>query len=253
VTEPPAAAPSRRRRLSRLAELPVLVVVAFGLALLLKTFVVQAFFIPSGSMEQTLHGCPGCRPDRVLVNKLLYDVRDIRRGEIVVFDGEGSFGRNAEVGVAEPGGPVQRAWRAVAGAAGLAPTGEDDFVKRVIGVGGDRVACCSNGRVTVQPAGAARPVELDEPYLYRDDAQPFCAAGTGEQLCPPGSPGVLVPEGRLWVMGDHRSGSSDSRAHIDGPGNGTVPEDRVIGRAFAIVWPPSRARLLEVPEPFAAP
>jgi signal peptidase I len=220
VAEPQTTAPSSRRRLSRLAELPVLVVLALGLALLLKTFVVQAFFIPSGSMEQTLHGCPGCRPDRVLVNKLLYDVRDIRRGEIVVFDGEGE--------------------------------GEDDFIKRVIGVAGDRVACCSNGHVTVQPAGAERPVELHEPYLFRDDRQPFCAAGTGEQLCPPGSLGVLVPEGRLWVMGDHRSGSSDSRAHMDGPGTGTVPEDQVIGRAFAIVWPPSRARLLKVPEPFTS-
>lgn len=250
---PPAASPaSPRRLLSRLAELPVLVLLAFGLALLLKTFVVQAFFIPSGSMEQTLHGCPGCQPDRVLVNKVLYDVRDIRRGEIVVFDGEGSFGRNDEVHVEPPGGPVQRAWRAVAGAAGLAPTGEDDFIKRVIGVPGDRVACCSNGRVTVQPAGADRPVELDEPYLFRDDQRPFCAAGVGATLCPPGAEGVLVPAGRLWVMGDHRSGSSDSRAHMDGPGNGTVPQDRVIGRAFAIVWPPSRARLLEVPEPFTA-
>ena len=231
----------------------MLVVLAFALALLLKTFLVQAFFIPSGSMEQTLHGCPGCTGDRVLVNKLVYDVRDIRRGEIIVFDGEGSFGSNDEIMLEPPSDPLRRALRAVAGAVGMGPPGEKDFIKRVIGIPGDRVACCTNGHVTVQPAGAAAPVELSEPYVFRDDERPFCAAGAGAALCPTGAEGVLVPEGRLWVMGDHRSASSDSRAHMDEPGQGTVPADRVIGRAFVIVWPVRRATVLDVPEPFAAP
>jgi signal peptidase I len=232
-------------------ELPVLVVVALVLALLIKAFLVQAFFIPSGSMERTLHGCPGCVGDRVLVNKLLYDVRDIRRGEIVVFNGEGSWGTNAEAPLAPPGNALQRLLRGAARAVGAAPPGDKDYVKRVIGIPGDRVACCTpDGSITVQPAGTDRPVALDEPYVYEDNSQPFCAAGTGSAACPPSAEGVLVPDGRLWVMGDHRSASADSRANLDNSDQGTIPQDKVIGRAFVIVWPPSRVGVLTVPETF---
>ncbi|MDX6198928.1 MAG: signal peptidase [Actinomycetota bacterium] len=222
-------------------ELPVLVVVALVLAVLVKTFLVQAFFIPSGSMEKTLHGCPGCRGDRVLVNKVLYNVRDIRRGEIVVFNGVDSF--DSEVPEPAPANGVQRAIRSFTRLVGLGAPGEKDYIKRVIGLPGDRVACCSNGHVTVQPKGSRTAVELSEPYLFEDDHQVFCAAGTDAQ-CPPGAPGVLVPAGRLWVMGDHRGASSDSRA------NGTIPIDRVIGRAFVVVWPLTRVKTLPVPSTF---
>lgn len=234
-------------------ELPVLLMTALTLALVIKAVLIQAFFIPSGSMEKTLHGCRGCTGDRVLVNKLLYDVRDIRRGEIVVFNGEGSWGSNTEA-VSSPGGNVvQRALRGVARAVGAAPPGDKDYIKRVIGIPGDRVACCTpDGRVTVQPAGADRPVALEETYLFEDDQQPFCAAGLGSEACPPGAPGILVPAGRLWVMGDHRGESAESRAHLDSPGQGTIPQDKVVGRAFAIVWPFPRARVLTVPETFQA-
>ena len=224
-------------------ELPFLVVIAFLLALLIKAFLVQAFYIPSGSMQETLE-----LRDRVLVNKLVYDFRDIHRGEIVVFNGLDSFSPENEI--APPSNGVQKALRAVAGVIGVGAPGEKDFIKRVIGVPGDRVACCTNGHVTVQPKGAARPVELDEPYVFEDDRMPFCSAGTGEQSCPEGAEGVLVPEGRLWVMGDHRGSSADSRAHIDDANQGTVPQDKVIGRAFVIVWPLDRAKVLSVPETF---
>jgi signal peptidase I len=232
-------------------ELPVLIVVALGLALVIKAFLIQAFFIPSGSMERTLHGCPGCTGDRVLVNKLLYDVREVRRGEIVVFSGKGSWGTNDDLAVAPPANAVQELLREAARAVGAAPPSEKDYVKRVIGIPGDRVACCTpDGQVTVQPAGAERPVAIDEPYVFQNDRQPFCAAGTGDTACPSGAEGVTVPEGRLWVMGDHRSASSDSRAHLDDPGKGTIPIDQVIGRAFVIVWPLNRAGVLNVPETF---
>jgi signal peptidase I len=222
-------------------ELPLLVVVALVLAVLVKTFLVQAFFIPSGSMEQTLHGCPGCRGDRVLVNKVLYKVRDIRRGEIVVFNGVDSF--DSEVPEPAPANGLQRVVRGFTRVVGLGAPGEKDYIKRVIGLPGAPVACCSNGHVTVQAKGSKVAIELLEPYLYEDDRQVFCAAGTDAQ-CPTGAPGVLVPAGRLWVMGDHRGASSDSRA------NGTIPVDRVIGRAFVVVWPFSRAKALPVPATF---
>ena len=226
-------------------ELPFLVVIAFVLALLIKAFLVQAFYIPSGSMQQTLEV-----RDRVLVNKLVYDFRDIHRGEVVVFNGLDSF--TPETTVAPPSNGVQRVLQAVARAIGVGAPGEKDFIKRVIGVPGDRVACCVDGHVTVQPEGADAPTVLDEPYLYEDNAEPFCAAGLGESNCPAGAEGVLVPDGRLWVMGDHRSRSSDSRAHIDNADQGTVPQDKVIGRAFVIVWPVSRATVLSVPETFTS-
>ena len=225
-------------------ELPFLIVIAFLLALLIKAFLIQAFYIPSGSMQQTLE-----LRDRVLVNKLVYNFRDIHRGEVVVFNGLDSF--TPEVTIAEPSNGVQRVLRAISSAVGVGAPGEKDFIKRVIGVPGDRVACCSpEGKVTVQPEGAEQPVALEEPYVFQDDSQPFCAAGAGESSCPEGAPGVLVPEGRLWVMGDHRNSSSDSRAHIDDENSGTVPQDKVIGRAFVIVWPLDRARVLSVPDTF---
>jgi signal peptidase I len=226
--------------------------IALLLAFFLKAFLVQPFFIPSGSMERTLHGCPGCSGDRVLVNKVVYDIRDIRRGEVVVFSGEGSWGNNEELPASAPVGWFSRSMTAVGRAVGAVPPASTDYVKRVIGLPGDRVACCtSDGRVTVQPAGSAEPVGLDEPYVFQDDHLPFCAAGLGAELCPTGAEGVLVPEGRVWVMGDHRSGSADSRAHLSGPASGTVPQDEVAGRAFLIVWPPSRAGRLSVPDTFA--
>ena len=250
-TETPAPAGEHaepKRSGSFFRELPFLVLVAFGLALLIKTFLVQAFFIPSGSMQQTLE-----IRDRVLVNKLVYDFRDVHRGEIVVFDGAGTFTEPESV-LAEPTNGVQRVVRSITGFLGLGAPGEKDFIKRVIGVEGDRVACCTNGNVTVQPAGSDRPVELVEPYVFTNSpAQPFCEAGSGAQACPEGAPGVLVPEGRLWVMGDHRDQSRDSRAYMDDDNRGTIPVEEVIGRAFVVVWPVGNASVLRVPDTFDGP
>jgi signal peptidase I len=207
-------------------ELPVLIVIAILLAVLLKTFLVQAFFIPSGSMENTLHVY-----DRVMVNKVVYHVRNIKRGDVVVFNGLDSW--TPEVTIAPPTNPVAKALAWFGGLVGFAPASEKDFIKRVIGIPGDRVACCdAKGRVTVNG------VALNEPYLYPGNTpsdQPF---------------DITVPAGRLWVMGDHRAESSDSRAHLGDPGGGTVPEDQVIGRAFVVIWPVGHWSWLSNPSTF---
>jgi signal peptidase I len=214
---------------SLLRELPVLLLIAFVLALVVKTFFVQAFFIPSGSMEQTLHGCTGCTGDRVLVNKVPYWFGEPEPGEIVVFKGPDTW--TPEVSVAEPTNWFSGAMLWLGRTVGVAPPSEDDFVKRVIATAGQTVQCCDEGRVTVD----GKP--LDEPYIFENTPIESRVFGP-----------VTVPEGRLWVMGDHRSASADSKAHIGDRYGGTIGVDDVIGKAAVIVWPVSRFGLLASPD-----
>jgi signal peptidase I len=224
------AAERERKKGSLLRELPVLLVIAFVLALLVKTFLVQAFFIPSGSMEETLHGCPGCTGDRVLVNKVPYWFGEPEPGDIVVFKGPDTW--SPEVTYEEPTNWFTGGLLWLGRAIGIAPPSEDDFVKRVIATGGQTVECCdAEGRVTVD----GEPV--DEPYIH--EPTPIDQRAFGP---------VTVPDGRLWVMGDHRSASADSKAHIDDRYSGTIAVDDVIGKASVIVWPPSRIGLLDDPD-----
>jgi signal peptidase I len=177
-------------------------------------------------MEETLHGCPGCNNDRVLVDKLVYDFTDIEPGEVVVFRGPETWGNN-DFTSGRSDNPIVAGIQSVASLVGLAPPDERDFVKRVIAVGGQTVQCCDDQhRVLVD----GKP--LDEPYIYW---QP----GTSPENHDPFEP-VKVPEGHLWVMGDNRTNSTDSRKQGGGGVAGTVPEDNVIGKARVIVLPPSR-------------
>jgi len=228
VAEPgPGRWRRRRPNMSWWVELPILLVFALVLALLIKSFVVQAFYIPSSSMENTLD-----IGDKVLVNKLVYDFRSIHRGDIVVFNGDGSW----DPVPAQPAPLLTRLWNSISGLFGTAP-GVHDYIKRVIGIPGDHVACCNRqGQVTVNGVALS-----EKAYLYPGDTP-------SEQRF-----SITVPPGRLWMMGDHRSVSWDSRGHMPDPGNGTVPENHVVGRAFVIVAPVSRWRILPIPATFQQP
>jgi signal peptidase I len=209
-----------KKRGSFWKEMPILIVIALVLALIIKTYAFQAYFIPSGSMENTLE-----IGDKVLVNKLVYDFRSIHRGDIIVFNGDGSW----DPVPAQPAPLLSRVWDSISGLFGTAP-GVHDYIKRVIGVPGDHVACCNRqGQITVNGVPLS-----EKSYLYPGDAP-------SEQRF-----SITVPAGRLWVMGDHRG-------HMTDPGGGTIPENHVVGRAFVIVAPISRWRILPIPATFEQP
>jgi signal peptidase I len=200
---------STRRRGSFWRELPMLLIVAIVVAVVVRAFVLQTFYIPSESMEKTL-----LINDRVLVNKLIYNFRDPHRGEVIVFEAPAN-------------------WRS--------GTADEDFIKRVIGIPGDHIVCCDD-----QQRLMINGYALNEPYIYTSDdgvadlasEQPF---------------DITVPKGRYWMMGDHRSHSSDSRERYvrDGDLTGaTIPEGAIVGRAFVIFWPVGRATWLTVPNSF---
>ncbi len=221
----------KRKNMPLWQELPLLLIVAFCLAVLIRTFLVQAFFIPSGSMEETL-----LVGDRVLVNKVLYDIREPQRGEVVVFQGPANWAPENQVD--KDAGFFAELGRTVGDLVGFSQPGEKDFIKRVIGLPGDTVSCCDvQGRVFVNG------YPLDESaYVYEDsplDATPNPKQCTARRFGP-----IKVEPGQMFVMGDHRGVSQDSRCQ------GQVPIDNVIGRAFVILWPSGRWGWLPVPDTF---
>ncbi|CAL9541282.1 hypothetical protein SUDANB58_04253 [Streptomyces sp. enrichment culture] len=221
----------RRRRRSAVKEVPLLVGVAVLIALVLKTFLVQAFVIPSGSMEQTIR-----IGDRVLVDKLTpWFGSEPRRGDVVVFRDPGGWLQGGQTAQKDAPAVVKQVKEGLTSIGLLPSDDEKDLIKRVVGVGGDRVRCCdAQGRITVNG------VPLDEGYLHPGDVPSTIRFD------------VTVPEGRLWVMGDHRSNSADSRAHQDREYGGTVSEDQVVGRAVVIAWPFGHWSTLGEPETYAA-
>ncbi len=247
-----AGKPKKTRRKAPWWELPALIVLAIVIAILVKTFIVQPFYIPSESMEKTLHGCQGCHGDRILVNKLIFDFRDPHPGDIVVFNAP--HGWDDEATSKPPSNPVLRGIRGFGQLVGFVPPDGQVLVKRVIATGGETVKGDAQGHVMVSNKGPDGPYRtLNEPYVFIDKGQQVNVRPFGP---------VTVPKGRLWVMGDHRNDSADSRYHC-GPGGqdtsddtncdanpATVPVDDVIGKAFVIAWPPSRWRTLGTPSTF---
>jgi signal peptidase I len=234
--------PEKKKR-SALREGVILVTIAVVLYYLMLTFVARPYLIPSESMEPTLHGCSGCVGDRIMVDKLSYRFGEPKPGDVIVFKGPPNWNvgyksirsRNAAVRW------VQNTLSFI----GFVPPDENDLVKRVIATGGQTVECRAATGLTVDGKRLNEPF-LDPATMMADPAVYPCL---GSEFGP-----VKVPDGRLWVMGDNRTHSADSRAHCTStpadsqrgiqctgdPKSGTIPVDNVIGKAQFIAWPPSR-------------
>lgn len=202
-----------RRKRTFLQEFPVLVVVALVVSLFVKTFLVQFFFIPSGSMENTLQ-----IDDRVAVNRIPFIANDIKRGDVVVFRDPDNWLPAADISDSPL---VIAKLKSALVAVGVLPNPAKQYlVKRVVGVAGDHVVCCTNtGKITVNGK------EMNEPYIFAGNVPSDMNFD------------VTVPKGKLWVMGDHRGASADSRFHQDDINKGFVPVNRVTGRVLAVIWP----------------
>lgn len=231
-TQERAGGPSQGNSIGRsllmfLKEVVIVVVLAVVLPLVLKTWFVQSFWIPSGSMNNTL-----VKDDRVSVSKLTPRFFDLKRGDIVVFADPGEWLTDV---VPPQQGPVAERINSVLSWVGLLPNDEGNhLIKRIIGLPGDKVQCCTaDGRLLVNNA------PITEPYVYPGDRPSDITFD------------ITVPADHLWVMGDHRSNSKDSRyndAPADNGSLGSVPIDNVVGRAFAVVWPLSKLSWLSTPE-----
>ena len=205
----------RRRKQKRKApwwELPLLIAIAIVIAVLVKTFVVQPFYIPSESMEKTPARLRGCQGDRILVNKPIYDLRDPHPGDIVVF--HAPPGWNDEPASKPPSNPILRTIRGFGQLVGFVPPDGLVLVKRVIAIGGQTVeGITTDGgakdQVMVSSSGPNGPWQtLNEPFVYQDGTDAHGNFGP-----------VTIPKGRLWVMGDHRNDSADSRFHCGANGS----------------------------------
>ncbi len=202
-----------RKKGSLLKELPILDVVALVVSLFIKTFLVQFFYIPSGSMENTLQ-----IKDRVAVNKVPFISKSISRGDVVVFRDPDDW--LPEIIDYDTNKYVSKAKSALVAVGVLPNPAKQYLVKRVVGVEGDHIVCCTKaGNLTIND------VEVTEPYIYAGNKPSEMKFD------------VTVPKGKLWVMGDHRGASADSRYHQEDINKGFIPVSRVTGRVVAVIWP----------------
>jgi len=233
-TQPAGAPPEKKSRIAFLRELPVLILIAFILALLMKTFLVQAFYIPSQSMEPTLYGCDGCNGDRVLVNKLAWRFRSPQRGEIVVFIAEHDSAHRSI---------FSRVKSFLTEGLGVTTPKETDFIKRIIGLPGETIQVTSRG-VYITPVHGKR-FKLNEPYIARASNNGTLVPCGTSPSCPQGpvQKPTTIPAGQYFVMGDNRENSQDSRFR-NPPG---IKRSDFVGKAFVKIWPLGRIGLVHLP------
>ncbi|MGB8505259.1 signal peptidase I, partial [Mycobacterium sp.] len=234
------------RKKSALKEAAILIVIAVGLYYVALTFVARPYLIPSESMEPTLHGCAGCTGDRVMVDKLTYRFGSPKPGDVIVFKGPPAWNVGYK-SIRSENAPVRWLQNTVS-FIGFVPPDENDLVKRVIAVGGQTVECRNASGLTVDGKPLNQPF-LNTKTMGVENLDPAVYRCLGPEFGP-----VTVPDGRLWVMGDNRTHSADSRAHCTSvpadlqhgvlctgdPMSGTIPVENVIGKARFIAWPPSR-------------
>lgn len=210
----------------------IIVVAALVVSFLIKTFLIRSFFIPTDSMDQTL-----IRDDRIIVSQLHGGPLELRRGDVIVFVDPGGW-LSIQPGVSEDD-PLTRLLDGVSLFLGLSsPDDNEHLVKRLVGLPGDLVVCCDElGAMSING------VPLAEPYVSLPEGVTKVSSNDFE---------VIVPKGALWVMGDNRYNSADSRRNMDKPGGGFVPLENVVGRAIVISWPQERwTWLSNYPETFA--
>ena len=239
MTQTFKAKPQQQRLRTRDFLAPV--IGGFVLLVLLQAFVGRMYVIPSASMEPTLHGCTGCDNDRIAVQKMSYYFHDPDPGDVVVFEGPESW--NTEFEVQRSDNVLVRGAQNALASVGLLPNGENILVKRVIATEGQTVKCEEgDSAVMVDGAPIDQSFTLDPPEIPVDPGSGSQACG-GEYFGP-----VTVPEGNMWVMGDNRTNSLDSRAHIGDHLQGTVPVDNVRGKVEAVVLPVSRFGGIDDPD-----
>ena len=214
-------------------EVPVVILMTLGLIFLLQTFVGRLYLIPSGSMEPTLHGCEGCSGDRIFVQKISYFFSEPEPGDIVVFEGAPSW--NTEYVSKRSQNQFIAGLQQLGSYVGLGGPDENDLVKRVVATGGQTVSCQAG-----DPAVMVDGQPIDQSYVLEPPVNPV-NEGTGSQACGGDYFGpVTVPDGNLFVMGDSRTNSMDSRAHIGDEFQGTIPLENVRGKVAFIVLPLTR-------------
>ncbi|MDO5032507.1 signal peptidase I [Corynebacterium sp.] len=214
---------------------------AFVFLVLIQAFVGRMYFIPSASMEPTLHGCSGCSNDRIWVQKLSYYVDDPRPGDVVVFAGPDSW--NTAFEVERSSNVFVRGLQNLGAAVGFVPNGENILVKRVIATEGQTVSCeAGDSAVMVNGEPIDQSYVLSPPEIPVDPAVGSEACG-GAYFGP-----VTVPEDSLWVLGDNRTNSLDSRAHLGDHLQGTIPVDNVRGKVAAVILPLNRIHSVEHPD-----
>jgi len=230
LTSDPSVTSERRKTshpaLHFLRDIAIIFLAALLVSFLVKTFLIRSFYIPSGSMQNTLQ-----INDRIIVNELVPSVVPLKHGDVIVFKDPGGWLTADDAHVPEPVTPAGAVVNWLKNTVGLGGTDENDhLVKRVIGLPGDHVTCCNAlGQLSVNG------VPLEEPYIF---------VGDGDKVASEQTFDVTVPKNDVWVMGDHRNESADSRFHLDSPTKGFVPYSDVVGRAVVISWPLSRWSIL---------